>query len=293
MHGTKKALVIAVAVLLCVSSGASAEEPEDPHSDERYATHLERLKARLPGEGFSIVIEKPFCVIGDEDEATVKRRAEGTIRWAVTKLKAAYFPKDPSRILDIWLFKDEASYYRNAEKLFGSRPGTPFGYYSPSDRALVMNIATGGGTLVHELVHPFMEANFPACPAWFNEGLGSLYEQCHERDGTIRGMTNWRLKGLKEEILSNGLPTIQELTHLSDRAFYRGARGDNYAQARYLCYYLQEEGKLRAFYERFTQSARSDPTGYVALQSVLAEEDMNAFEARWKAWVLKLRFPER
>ena len=35
-----------------------------------------------------------------------------------------------------------------------------------------MNISTGGGTLVHEIVHPFIEANFPACPPWLNEGLG-------------------------------------------------------------------------------------------------------------------------
>ena len=42
----------------------------------------------------------------------------------------------------------------------------------------IMNIATGGGTLVHEIVHPYVEANFPGCPAWFNEGLGSLYEAC-------------------------------------------------------------------------------------------------------------------
>ena len=40
-----------------------------------------------------------------------------------------------------------------------------------------MNIGPGPGTLSHELVHPYMEANFPNVPAWFNEGLASLYEQ--------------------------------------------------------------------------------------------------------------------
>jgi hypothetical protein len=59
-----------------------------------------------------------------------------------------------------------------------------------------MNIQTGGGTLVHEIVLPFMEANFPQCPPWFNEGLGSLYEASSERDGEIIGLLNWRLKGL-------------------------------------------------------------------------------------------------
>ena len=39
-----------------------------------------------------------------------------------------------------------------------------------------MNSATALGTLSHELVHPYMETNFPNVPSWFNEGLASLYE---------------------------------------------------------------------------------------------------------------------
>jgi hypothetical protein len=81
-------------------------------------------------------------------------------------------------------------------KDFQSKPTTPYGYYSSTHKALVMNISTGGGTLVHEIVHPFIEANFPNCPAWLNEGLGSLYEQCGEVDGHIHGYTNWRLPGI-------------------------------------------------------------------------------------------------
>jgi len=52
---------------------------------------------------------------------------------------------------------------------------------------------------VHEIVHPFMAANFPDCPAWFNEGLASLYEQSSERDGKIIGLTNWRLAVCREK----------------------------------------------------------------------------------------------
>ena len=40
---------------------------------------------------------------------------------------------------------------------------------------VVLGTSTGGGTLVHEIVHPFMRANFPNCPSWFDEGLASLY----------------------------------------------------------------------------------------------------------------------
>src|SRR5262249_12587193 len=150
-----------------------------------YAHHVHKLRSNLPHDGLSIVIERPFVVIGDEPLEQVQKRSRDTVKWAVERLKKDYFEKDPAEILDIWLFRDSASYEENAEKLFGSKPTTPYGYYSRRHKALVMNIATGGGTLVHEIVHPFIAANFPDCPSWFDEGLASLYEQASEREGHI------------------------------------------------------------------------------------------------------------
>ena len=159
-----------------------------------------------------------------------------------------------------------------------------------------MNIATGGGTLVHEIVHPFMEANFPDCPPWFNEGLGSLYEQSAERNGAIRGLTNWRLSGLKKVIQSGKLPSFKKLMSMSGKKFYGEHRGrnysDNYAQSRYLLYYLQEKGLLRKYYREFTANHSADPSGYQTLQKVLGEKDMTAFQKRWVTYVMKLRYPE-
>jgi hypothetical protein len=43
----------------------------------------------------------------------------------------------------------------------------------------------------------------------------------------------------------------------------------NYGQARYLCYYLQQQGLLREFYRRFHTNREKDPTGYATLQEVL------------------------
>jgi len=62
------------------------------------------------------------------------------------------------------------------ELLLGEHPTTPYGYYSRNKKALVMNIGTGGGTLLHEMVHAMAEADFEDIPSWLNEGLGSLYE---------------------------------------------------------------------------------------------------------------------
>ena len=180
-------------------------------TDADFARHVELLKAdvkkkvaatdpRAPAPEFTFVIQRPFVVIGDEPKEAVQGHAEGTVKWAVDRLKQDFFPNDPKEILDIWLFKDAASYEKHARLLFNETPSTPYGYYSTAHKSLIMNIDTGGGTLVHEIVHPFMEANFPACPPWLNEGMGSLYEQCGVANGHFHGFTNWRLPGLLRAI---------------------------------------------------------------------------------------------
>jgi hypothetical protein len=151
-----------------------------------------------------------------------------------------------------------------------------------------MNIATGGGTLVHEIVHPFVAANFPDCPTWFNEGLGSLYEQSGERDGHIVGYTNWRLPRLQKAIRERRVRTFKELTGLGANDFYSKETGTNYAQARYLCYYLQERGLLTRFYREFLADRAADPTGFDTLKKTLGVEDFDAFQKDWEKFVLGL-----
>lgn len=261
---------------------ASVIEPTD------FDRHIAALTKRLPSKDFSIVVQRPFVVIGDEPEPVVKERAEGTIKWAVEKLKQDYFTEDPKDIIDIWLFKDAASYQKHTRLLFNDNPSTPYGYYSRSHKALIMNISTGGGTLVHEIVHPFIEANFPSCPPWLNEGLGSLYEQCGEQDGHIRGFVNWRLPGLQKAIKAGEVGLFKDLMAMDVNAFYSDSRGVNYAQSRYLCYYLQQKGLLVTFYKQFHARQKTDPTGYKTLQSILGERDMSLFQRKWEKYVLNL-----
>jgi hypothetical protein len=212
------------------------------------------------------------------------------VAWAVARLKEAYFDHDPSEQITIWLFAGERSYRKWALKLFGDRPDTPYGYYTGEHNALVMNIATGGGTLVHEIVHPFIDANFPECPSWFDEGLASLYEQCGEEDGRIQGFTNWRLAGLQEAIRAGTVPSFEALCSTTRHQFYEQDPGTNYAQARYLCYYLQEHGVLQEYYKAFSEGVGDDPSGYATLHRVVGERDMAKFQRDWQAFTLALRF---
>ncbi len=256
--------------------------------------HVRALRAKLPDE-FTVVVETPFVVIGDGPAGDVRAAAKHTVKWAVDRLKREYFEKDPGATIDVYLFDGKSSYEGYTRLFFHERPPTPFGYYSPTHQALIMNIATGGGTLVHEIVHPYMAANFPDVPVWFNEGMASLYEQSHEDDdGRIMGLTNWRLDGLKRGLRKHVVPSFRALMAMTDDEFRDADEGLHYAEARYLLYYLQEKGLLHDYYRQFRAHAAADPTGYATLTRVLGQSeggDMKTFQATWSAWVLGLTFP--
>ena len=237
---------------------------------------------------FVLQREGPFEVVGDLEADELARIRTGTIRWAYERLSADFFDAVPfTKPLTIYLFRDAESYRTNAKALFGDDPETPYGYYSAQNQALVMNIATGGGTLVHEMVHPMLENDFPRVPAWFNEGLASLFEQCTERDGRITGLVNWRLAGLRSALAADRLGSLDALMRTTTRQFYGAHSGLNYAQGRYLLYWLQEQDLLVAFYRRFRATAHRDPTGRAALEAV-AGEPLDAIEARWRTFVAGL-----
>jgi hypothetical protein len=248
--------------------------------------HRRDLEQRLRGQGFTVVVEPPFVVIGDESPGRVRGRASGFLRWAITLLEKDWFDKRPEEVIEIWLFRNEATYRKGAKKFFDDEPETPFGYYSPQDRALIMNIGPGAGTLSHELVHPYMEANFPEAPAWFNEGVASLYEQPRERDGKLVGTTNWRLPGLQRLLRDKDAPSLATMMSTTTNEFY-GADYDSYAMARFLCQYLQDHGLLAEFYAKFSAD-ETDRTGKAALEAVVGK-DLATFERQWRAWVGKLR----
>jgi hypothetical protein len=261
--------------------------PSRGFSPSEFVQHVMVLRHHLPRE-CTVVVEPPFVVLGNGPAEEVHRLAKETVGWAVRRLRLDFFSRDPTRILDVRLLNDDKSYRDTTIDLTGEEPDTPFGFYSPEQSALIMNISTGSGTLVHEIVHPFMEANCPGCPAWFNEGLGSLYEQCSERRGHIVGLPNWRLAELQYTIRKHALPSFRELTQLTGRSFYQGHHSLNYAQARYLLYALQEGGLLVRYYRAMSASLQRDPTGYAALVQVLGDKDMAQFQHRWEEEMLKL-----
>jgi hypothetical protein len=135
-----------------------------------------------------------------------------------------------------------------------------------------------------------MAANFPCCPVWFNEGLATLYGTC-KGEGDILGLSDWRLSDIQSAILTQTVLSFKELCALKKKDFYQFDKERNYAQTQYLCYYLQEKGLLKKFYQTFKRNHRKDPTGYKTLQTVVQYKDMQEFQEDWKEFILTIPSP--
>jgi hypothetical protein len=279
-----RALVFAAIVVPALGS-----EIDHPSIAAKTSALADRWKPRLDGEKLNVLVAAPFVIAGDGSTRQLARYRDGTILAAARALKATYFQTDPPEPILILLFESQEPYERLAGEWFPKISIPHFGFYLPAERVMFMNVATGTGTLVHELTHALIAPDFPDVPSWFNEGLASLYEQCSISGDTITGHENWRLPALQQAIRDNTLRPLKEL--IDDPGFYRhDLVGLNYAEARYLMFYLQEKKLLKGFYGDFRDHVAQDPHGLDALVRAIAPQSLADFEKDWRGWVLQLQF---
>ena len=297
---THRAITHLGALLICLltppaparadAPDASGADGDAPAVERKSRALLAEWKDRFDAERLNYLVAGPFVIAGDGSPARLARYRDGTVLGATRALRATYFDRAaPAEPVLIFLFESAEPYRRLAKAWFNDDDVPHYGFFRRRDRVMLMNVGTGTGTLVHELVHALMAPDFPDVPDWFNEGLASLYEQCSLNVDSIKGHENWRLPALQKAIRAGTLRPLREL--IADGDFYDDARvGLNYAQARYLLFYLQEKGLLRAYYRAFRDNAATDPTGLNTLEKLIAPRGLDAFDREWRKWVLTLRF---
>ena len=263
------------------------EKPAATTVDEDLRKEVEELRAEL-GENYLAGIEGPFIVLGNIPEERFRQIMRYTIRACSQAMHKQYFEKKPDYTIRIYLFGDDASYRRTARRLWGDTDLSPFGYYKPSEKTLVMNIATGTGTLVHEMFHALVEPDFPDIPSWFNEGVASLYECCRVGEDRLIGLMNWRFPRLQKALRDDELVPLKRLVFTSTSQFYGRGSDLHYSEARYFCMYLQEKGLLEKFYRKFRDNYETDPTGKTFLEEILGKK-IEEIEKDWVKWVKTLK----
>lgn len=245
------------------------------------------------GDQAAILVAPPFVLAGNLEREALGAWHRDSLGPATEAFIARYGARRPSQPIRVLLWADETSYSAAARQLFGDQDLSIYGYYRPQARTLMLNTSTGAGTLVHELTHALVHEDFPGIPDWFNEGLAALHEECHitadARD--LVGRENWRLPVLQQALSAGEVPRLAEFIAGDFRA---GPEGRNYAQARYLCLYLQRTGRLVEFYTRFRQSVADDPQGAATLAAVFGPSEWRELDETWRHWVAGLRWePER
>jgi hypothetical protein len=261
-----------------------------PQGEEAVKKALGEIRKEL-GDDYRVEQVSDVFFVASNDGVNAFEAYKRTIGRVYGYLTKHYFEKKPEKPLRVFLFKDKETYEGYVKKAYGRDPSTPFGFYMSGERKMVMNIATGTGTLAHELVHPLLAEDFPTVPSWFNEGFASLFEQSTTtREGRMVGLVNWRLPGLKRAMKEKRSITLDELLATDTNAFYGDDKGVNYATARYLCLWLQERDLLLKFYKEFKAKAKEDPSGKASLEKI-AGKKLDELDKTWRAWVETLEYP--
>ena len=128
----------------------------------------------------------------------------------------------PESLITVYLVPDSYELRRLAENIHGIRVTDLAIGYSYQDDLSVVGAIPGPviGTLLHELFHLMVRADFGDVPAWLDEALASLYEVSKQSNGRFEGTENWRRKVL--ERFWDRRPTVRQLvsTRIFNLMFY-------------------------------------------------------------------------
>ncbi|MFQ5730811.1 MAG: hypothetical protein ACE5KM_02530 [Planctomycetaceae bacterium] len=255
-------------------------------SEEACRKRGRELKAKL-GPEFPIVVGAPYVLAGDISRRRLDGLLHDFVRPIDRALHTCYFDRRPTEPIVILALSDDAAYHKYARLFDGKSRARYSGYYRRGDRRIVLNLATGHGTLAHELTHALAAFDAPHLPEWFDEGLASLHEESRFSDDGLRlvGRPNWRGNYLKAALSGGRLPSLRALVQT------RNIRGDReavlYALSRYFCLYLQHRQLLAHYYRKLKRNADTDPTGRTALRELLHAETLDGVERDFRAWLVQ------
>jgi hypothetical protein len=274
------------------SRPAAAPDPPAAQAYDRAADREARIgeaRAELGRATPTEVVEDVFLLAGAPGwTGPAFAQSASLVRNAVTAYYTDRFRRRPDRMISVYLFPSAQQYEAYCKAKYAERCLSKYGFYRPDERRMVMNAGLGLGTLTHELVHPIVETDFPTAPAWINEGIASLFEApVIPRRGEIHGVKNWRHPRL---VAALGNPKEKDAARLdalfgmSDDVFRDDNEDLHYAMARYACQWLDDHGKLWAFYQAWRDDSVDDPTGARAFARVTGKTPSDSNEA-WSKWV--------
>lgn len=242
------------------------------------------LRSRLAAD-WSVLVREPFVIGGDCEAVRLEDTYRETIRPTARALGVQFFDHSPDWPVTILLCSSDESYRECLLRLDDRDRSEYSGIYSRDDHRVVVNVATGDGTLAHELTHALAHADFPALPEWIDEGLASLHEECEfSADGLrLQGLDNWRRSVLLEAI---GADRLRSVSGLAEERFAISERAAvDYAHARYFFLFLQQRRLLEPFYRKCRSNAETDATGLDSLCELFDARSPAEIDEAFRDWL--------
>lgn len=226
------------------------------------------------GYKWDIKVTEHFLIVGIGATSTPENMEDAarSLNQSLDFYQRNYSMRTPPFLMTAYLPETENQMEVIAKAVHGLeiRNSATWGYTIDADQSVVALTPQGiyKGTLNHELFHLLSHQFFGDIPAWFDEGIASLYEESKYlvNDKRLVGVPNKRGATLKDywtEIEDSAKTKIEVLVEtkwdeldvvtLDDRPLMgsisiRQKEAVILAMARYFAFYLQEKGKLEALY---------------------------------------------
>jgi hypothetical protein len=147
----------------------------------------------------------------------------------------------------------------------------PFmGYFNKKDNVIFATVWGGYGTLLHEMIHALILADYPEPPGWLGEAFATIYERTQWTNNRLVPLPNWRM----------GRMDLEDAASLDIYEKYKGDIKLDYfdlAKLRLLYIYLDELGQLKAFYQAVKASNGSKSAAQIARDLGVEQEAWSDF----------------
>jgi len=208
----------------------------------------------------------------------------------------SFFARRPDRAVTVYVVSSAAAFAELCDYRFTSGCERNLGAYSRKTRDLIVNIGPGSSSILHELVHPLVQTDFPRAPSWFEEGIAALFEKpVFDPPGELHGARNWRDDRITAALGASWLRAkvhLPKLFAVDDETLDGPDQDLVYAMARSLCEWLDGRGgaggQLWPFYRAWRDAVAEDPSGEKSFAKVTGMTPDQA-DAAWLGWVKGMR----
>lgn len=229
-----------------------------------------KSQSKLIPDGMSITKFKYFVIFSDMNDELTYKLIDSDVRNTIDAMSNNYVNKLPDKVTPIYLFGEYDNYKEFVLKNYdiAEHDISPYGFFKISKNVIVIRYVSWKGSILHEITHCFIKADFPDAPSWFDEGFAALNEKSIYKNGNLVGDFSLRIIPLRRALSEDKYTGLEHLMETDDAELYGPRTSFYYAQARYLLMYLQENGMLEKYYKHFRDTYKDNNTGITQLKEI-------------------------